>query len=72
MGYADYTCKKKRRVYVLAKKFDVRHFLACSITEFIADVAKVLDYMAKNGENVPFIHDCSRCHIALFTRNKTL
>jgi hypothetical protein len=37
---------------VLAKNFDLQHFLVEAITEVIAEVPKKLNTVAKNGQNM--------------------
>jgi hypothetical protein len=49
---------------VLAKNFDVRHFLVWAITEVIVEVAKKLNVLANKAENVPFsyVYDDATLH----------
>jgi hypothetical protein len=51
---------------VLAKNFDVPHFLVEAITELIAEVAKKLNVVAKNGRKIASYHDCRVRQIVFF------
>jgi hypothetical protein len=51
---------------VLAKNFDLQHFLAQATTEVIVAVAKTLNVQAKNGVKITGWHDWQALHIAFF------